>query len=92
MGTFPGGFTLPVALWLGGGTLSKLGVAGGFNSPLQLAPVTHLLFIDDLKVYELSQRIEVHTGGGGGAWCSRDDPGGGGGGGSVQWLTSGMGG
>ena len=45
--------------------------------------MTHLLFIGDLNVYELSLRIEVHTGGGGGAWCSRDDPGGGVGGGKC---------
>ena len=40
--------------------LGVAGGAGGFGSLYQQAPVTHLLFMDDLKVYEESQ-VELES-------------------------------
>ena len=55
-GLFQGDSLYPLLFGLVVAPLSKLlGMAGGFVSPYQQAPVTHLLFMDDLKVYEESQ-------------------------------------
>ena len=46
---------------------SLLGVAGGFHSAYHRSPVTHLMFVDDLKIYEesaaeLQSTLEVAEG------------------------------
>ena len=78
-GLFQGDSLSPLLFSLVVAPLSKLlGVAGGFGSPYQQAPVTHLLYMDDLKVYEESQaelESTLAVVDGGACWCGGIDPG-----------------
>ena len=60
-GLFPGDALSPLLFVLAVAPLSlHLWIAGGYSTDHHASPVTHLLFIDDLKVFEES-RIELST-------------------------------
>ena len=60
-GLFQGDSLSPLLFVLAVAPLSSfLGLSGGFSSPHHESPVTHLLFMDDLKVFE-ENKVELDS-------------------------------